>query len=107
MTHRCPYCGREGISAFRKLWIGPATSAHCSECGGRVTVPWGRSLLALLPLLVAVGAWGALEATMSNACSLRIATFWLGAVGGGLLLFLWTTWVPLIRLDGVAKIEAT
>ena len=49
---RCPHCDGPGISTARKLYLGPAIPATCRTCGRKIGVPYGRSLLAMLPLFV-------------------------------------------------------
>jgi endogenous inhibitor of DNA gyrase (YacG/DUF329 family) len=45
----CPHCGRPAVSGLRKLLLGPATRATCSECGKRVSVSY-LSVLWIFPL---------------------------------------------------------
>ena len=40
---------------WRKLFLGPATSAACQNCGTRVSVPYS-SMLTAVPFLIAVTA---------------------------------------------------
>jgi hypothetical protein len=52
--YACPHCGKPGISVFRRAYLGPAIPATCVTCGRKIGVPWSKSTIALLPLLVAV-----------------------------------------------------
>ena len=36
----CPHCGKPGISAMRKMYLGPAVPATCKTCGKKVGVPY-------------------------------------------------------------------
>jgi hypothetical protein len=50
--HECPRCHSACISTLHKLTLGPARSLRCTRCGGKVSVPYGRSIIALLPVIV-------------------------------------------------------
>jgi hypothetical protein len=52
--YACPHCGKPGISVFRRAYLGPTIPATCVTCGRKIGVPWSKSMIALLPLLVAV-----------------------------------------------------
>lgn len=41
----CPYCGGVGISAIRKLFLGPGIPARCRKCGNKFSVSYRLSLL--------------------------------------------------------------
>ena len=49
----CPHCHQPGIPAWRKMCLGPATSAKCGNCGGAVSVPWS-AMWAGTPFFVAI-----------------------------------------------------
>ena len=49
----CPHCHKPGIPVWRKMCLGPITSAKCDDCGGAVSVPFS-SMLTLTPFLVAI-----------------------------------------------------
>ena len=85
----CPHCGQYGVSAIRKLWLGPLFPARCSECGNRVGVPL-ISALANLPVLA-----GLFLVLLFDHGSLL--SFWLGALGTLGMLHLWYGYVPLIK----------
>ncbi|SRR5216683_619224 len=50
--YNCPHCGSNSFSFWQKQLLGPARSIECRNCKERVTVPWGRALLAILPIIV-------------------------------------------------------
>jgi len=90
VNHTCPHCGAGGISALQKMFLGAALPMACSECGGKVGVPYVRSMLALAPWFVAL--WVLLA--MSDG---DLQSFFLGATGAaGLFIVSWA-FVPLIR----------
>ncbi len=88
-THRllCPQCQQPGMSALRFLHLGPALPSHCEYCGRRIGVPFGRSMLAILPFIAAI-----LGAPFVESLPLRVATVVLGTAA---MLGLWFFWVPL------------
>lgn len=49
----CPRCHQRTIPAWRKQVLGPATSATCPGCGGKVGVPIA-ALLSATPFLAAL-----------------------------------------------------
>jgi prepilin signal peptidase PulO-like enzyme (type II secretory pathway) len=49
----CPHCGQPGISALRKLALGPALPATCRSCGKKVGVPYW-SVLTTLPFIAGI-----------------------------------------------------
>jgi hypothetical protein len=87
--HRCPHCGKDGISALRKICLGPAWPTRCTECGGGVGVPYW-SMVTIVPLVVALVltplVWGH-----------PVYTFWLGALGTMGVFVLAESFVPLIK----------
>jgi hypothetical protein len=46
----CPHCQQPGISALRRAYLGPAVPATCTACGGKIGIPWGKSMIAYLPM---------------------------------------------------------
>ncbi len=55
--HICPHCQQSGISVIRRAFLGPAVAATCTSCGGKVGVPWGKSMIAFLPMVLSfIGA---------------------------------------------------
>ena len=51
----CPHCGRPAISAWRRMWLGPAVPAKCQACGKKVWVSY-RSMVAIIPFVAAIVA---------------------------------------------------
>jgi len=45
---KCPHCNEHGISATKKLFLGPIFSSRCAKCGRS----WGTSNWSLLLALV-------------------------------------------------------
>ena len=89
VMQRCPHCGEDGISGFRRLCLGPALPARCSHCGGRVGVPWW-SLATTLP-------WFAALVMAAFAKGDGQTSFWLGSFGVLLSMLLWDGLVPLVK----------
>ena len=52
--YACPHCGKPGISLFRRAFLGPAIPATCVTCGRKSGVPLGKSMMALLPFIMAI-----------------------------------------------------
>jgi len=63
--------------------------ATCSVCGQNVGVPWTRTLLAVLPFILAIAVSPLVESPV-----LRVVLWLLGAVATWFLFF---TFVPLIK----------
>ena len=87
--YACPHCNKPGISLLRRATLGPALPAKCAACGAKVGVPWGRSFLALVPLLTALLVSAVLTDRTLGAVAL--------ATGAFVTLFLSHKFVPLIR----------
>ncbi len=90
ITHPCPHCGANSISGLRKMCLGPVTATMCSECKGKVGVPYGKSFLAMIPFIAVAclapfvrdnGTW----------------SFYLGLFGGMFSMILWGSIVPLVK----------
>lgn len=58
----CPACGKTCLSAFRKVFLGPARSVACANCGARVSVAWLPSMA-----LISIQAIVALVASVTAA----------------------------------------
>jgi hypothetical protein len=54
-NRECPNCHQQAIPLWRKMCLGPATSAACANCGTRVSVPYS-AMLAVIPFLIAIVA---------------------------------------------------
>ena len=71
----CPYCGKPAVSTWRKLCLGPVTTAKCEACGERISVSY-LSVLFLVPFFAAMIWW-----------ALAVEPFWgLAALCGGALI---------------------
>lgn len=86
---RCPHCGGPGISTWRKIYLGPTFPANCRTCGRKIGVPYVRSLLGLLPILVA-----SVAIVSVDAWSIRVLCVVVGAAGA---LYVFLRYVPLIQ----------
>jgi hypothetical protein len=51
---KCPHCEKSGITLLRRCFLGPAISTNCISCKEKIGVPWGKSMLAILPGLLAL-----------------------------------------------------
>jgi DNA-directed RNA polymerase subunit N (RpoN/RPB10) len=45
---RCPHCGDQAVTVWRKLEMGPRIWSACFSCGKPVTTRWWASILATL-----------------------------------------------------------
>ena len=87
----CPHCNKSGISVLRRAFMGPLLPATCRECGGKVGVPMGKSMLAFVPFFVAVfGPQFAPTPALS---------YLVWGVGAAITLVLHIKFVPLIKLS--------
>jgi len=84
----CPHCGKPGIAAWRKQFLGPARSIACDACGGRVSVPMS-SLLAALPIVAGI----LLGSQFGNPAALWISV----AIGVAMTVLIHTKFVPLVK----------
>ena len=86
-TLECPACHQPAIPLWRKMCLGPATSAKCPNCGARYSVPYS-AMLAVIPFLIAIVA-----AQVVRPVALAAVL----VVAGGLVMS-WIYWkfVPLI-----------
>ena len=66
----CPHCGKPGISAMRKICLGPAVTATCKTCGKKVGVPY-MSMLAVVPFLAAIFGSALAERSLVHTTSAR------------------------------------
>ena len=78
-AQRCPHCGQQPMSRLRYLLV-PGTRSTCTHCGGRIRVDISRRSMLLL-----VG---------------------LGAVMGGMIVWLAGDWVELVVGLGFALLVA-
>jgi len=84
--HTCPHCGKEGISAIRKLYLGPAFPTRCQNCKDKIGVPYW-SLLTLAPMLLGFSFLPIFVEGSFLAISVTLATLTTGV--------LWFCLVPL------------
>lgn len=87
----CPHCGTGAcLPLWRKLCLGPASSAPCRACGCRVGVDVVKACLALLPtfLLILVAAFGIVRDAPTLIVLLVVC---LCATMG-----LYALWVPIV-----------
>jgi len=89
VKQQCPHCGQNGITELRRLCLGPALPAKCTECGRKIGVPYW-SLLTLAPIFVA-------SALTSFVLDNGILCFVLGALGAMMAIGLWSSIVPLVK----------
>jgi len=76
-VYRCPHCGEQALSAWRKLFLGQVGPAACRSCGGRVVASaWGLALL--LPLVAA--------SALASFCFESLGPFGAGVLVGGAIL---------------------
>lgn len=86
----CPHCEKPGISALRKMWLGPAVPATCKACSKKVGVPY-TSMFAVVPFVASILASEAVESIM-----LKVA-FWIS--GFIVMSIIYWRWVPLEQRD--------
>lgn len=85
----CPHCNKPGISKLRRAFLGPAIPAACAQCGGKVGVPLGKTLVAALTGFVAY-----VVAQFAPTPALSISAFTVGAV---VVVVLFFKFVPLVK----------
>jgi hypothetical protein len=56
----CPHCNRRSVTLLRRLAISPRLPGTCSSCGRKIGVPYIRSVISCLPIVV--GLLGAISA---------------------------------------------
>jgi len=83
----CPHCHQAGLPVWRKMCLGPATSAKCGNCGGAVSVPWS-AMWASAPFIAAIVIAGFVSSTLVTAALL--------IVGAAVTAWLHFRYVPLI-----------
>jgi hypothetical protein len=85
---RCPHCGEEGITALRKLNLGPALPTTCEHCGKKVGVPWW-SIITILPAIAGISISGQIQSSVIAASAATIMTY--------TTCCLFESFVPLIK----------
>ena len=90
----CPHCKASPcLPPWRKLFMGPTSTARCQVCGYRVGLDVPRACVAMLPTFVAVTAAAiAAIAGALQAVALTAALLLLGLI---LAFMLNDSWVPL------------
>ncbi len=83
----CPHCHQLTIPIWRKQTLGPAMSATCSNCGGKVGVPYS-AMWTVIPFLAAIFM-------ASQVDSVLIAGALLVA-GAAAMSWLYHRYIPLI-----------
>jgi hypothetical protein len=99
----CPHCKADPcLPLWRKLLLGPMSSAQCQVCGYRVGVDVTRAWIAMLPSLLVVG--------MAVAGVLRDPTVLAPAalICLAATAILYIAWVPLLpdELTNASMVEA-
>ena len=88
---QCPHCDGPGISTIRKLYLGPAIPATCRTCGRKIGVPYVRSFLAVLPLVIPTFA---LVALPGLPMPIRVLCVVIGVAG---VFYVSLKYVPLVK----------
>src|SRR5215475_13459544 len=87
----CPHCNSAPcLPWWRKLTLGPTSSAHCQVCGYQVGVDVARACVALLPTLLLV------VATAIGLITDPIALVGLLLLCLAVMFTLYAEWVPLM-----------
>jgi hypothetical protein len=87
--YNCPHCQQPGISVLRRSFLGPAIPATCVQCGRKIGVPYGKSVVAALPFLAAI--------VISVFVATLLVQVTLCLVGAATMVALFLNWVPLIK----------
>jgi len=90
VQHRCPHCGDDGISGLRKMFLGPANPATCSECGKKVGISYKWLFRGMVPWFVAFGL-------LPFANGSEFLGFGLGAFGVLGMVIVMEGFAPLIK----------
>lgn len=85
--YTCPHCQQRGVSVWRRAFLGPTIPATCTACGRKIGVPWGKSTIAVLPLVLSV-----LLSSFTPNLTLSLLVVLLGAAA---MLALFYFYVPL------------
>ena len=51
---KCPHCGKETISIWKKLTLDPRYKYKCDDCDGKINIPYMLYITFCLLLLVVV-----------------------------------------------------
>lgn len=90
----CPHCNANPcLPWWRKLLMGPTTTARCQVCGFRVGLDVQRACMGMLPTAVAVIA--AAVAAVAGALQALVLMAGLLLLGLILTFMLNDSWVPL------------
>jgi hypothetical protein len=88
----CPICHKEGISKWRKSWLGSLASTRCRQCGRKIGVPHS-AIVAMLPFFLVLAIFN----TLPNSILQGIALI----VGFIISTVIYVEYIPLIpKSDG-------
>lgn len=83
---RCPNCGGQAISWWRKAWLGTIGTVTCRVCNEQLRVSQRHAFVVLVPfVLVLVGA---------NLVLVYRWPFWIAATVIAVAVYI--AWVPLV-----------
>ena len=88
---RCPYCHRQALTFWRKLWLGPSKSIPCSSCGASISVSWWVLAAIIVPFTV-TDIFASMMFPPSDS-----VFWWSSAVGALVALAVSALAVPVVR----------
>ena len=98
---QCPYCGKQGVSPLRKMFLGPSLPAACQNCQRKIGVSY-KSLLMGIP-------YGVLYFLLKYRFGIQtwdwqMMALWLTSF----LVFPYVNlkWIPLIPRDHLRRTSA-
>lgn len=50
--NKCPNCGEETISDYKKFMLGPGRTIDCPNCNAKISVSWWTMVMLLVVLIV-------------------------------------------------------
>ena len=86
--NKCPHCGKQGISVWRKLNMGLLIPTTCNRCGNKVRIPYYGYFVITLMVAVNVSV-----RFMDYSIMLKIA---ICVVVTLILGFIYIKYVPLV-----------
>jgi hypothetical protein len=92
MLLECPLCKARGISAVRKLSLGPGVTTRCSNCQQKIGLS-RASLLLILPGLVLLFL---LNLGWHVGMNISLSVVWISLFWLVLVPYLILKWVPLV-----------
>lgn len=87
--YTCPHCNKSGISTLRRAFLGPAVPATCNVCGGKIGVPYGKSIVVVAPFIAAI-----LFGVIAPNLAVHVLALVVGAIAMFALFFMF---VPLVK----------